>query len=96
MKLHVINLSLYNFFKEVSKDFSLFRDFIERKKKHNRKLSTLKGFEKIVRMIVKEYTKKDPQIQIGNVSITLYVSLVFLVLFKIHPEKKKVLTDEEI
>ncbi len=79
-KLHVINTCLYERLNEFNNDFYKLKEVILKNRKYNVKLDIFKGLIKTVKIMVNDYVKNDPNIQIGNKQIEYYVSLLLYVM----------------
>ncbi len=81
IKLHLINLLVYEQMKKFNKNMFLFEKFIQEKKKYNKKDFNFKnGLIKIIKFIMREYTLNDPSIMVGDKQIKLYTILLLYIL----------------
>lgn len=97
LKLYIINVLMYNQVFKFDTNMYVFNLFVSKKVKYIKKIFNLKnGFEKIIKMVIDDYIKKDPMILIGTKQMSLYQSLLLYILLLQKKISYQVFSQQEI
>ena len=97
LKLYIINVLMYNQVFKFDTSMYVFNLFVSKKVKYIKKIFNLKnGFEKIIKMVIDDYIKKDPMILIGTKQMSLYQSLLLYILLLQKKISYQVFSQQEI
>ena len=94
-KIHIINVYMKNQIEVFNKDIFKFIEMVHANRKYNIRYGCKIGMDKIIQMILNEYTKNDPQIRMGKKQISIYSSLVLYFLILDGKIERNLLSDEE-
>lgn len=97
IKLYIINVLVYENIKRYNKNLNKFTILMESKTKYIKTKFNLKtGFEKIIKIFISDYLKKDPFIYIGFKAVSLYSSLILYLLLVENKIPTEQFTENEI
>lgn len=94
-KIHIINVYMKNQIEVFNKDIFTFIEMVHANRKYNIRYGCKSGMDKIIQMILNEYTKNDPQIRMGKKQISIYSSLILYFLILDGKIDKNLLSKEE-